>query len=87
MIATTGAFDHCNMTSGPTLDQQTADAFRDMLLGMSWDDPQVRPLLELEGLKVWQPGRESGYALLERAVTDEHFYDADGNITAAGYRY
>lgn len=45
VLATTGAFDHCNMTSGPTLDPRTADAFRDMLLGMSWDDPHVRPLL------------------------------------------
>jgi phosphonate transport system substrate-binding protein len=75
------------MTSGPTLDPQTADAFRDMLLAMSWDDPKVRPLLELEGLKVWQLGRDSGYTLLERAVTDEGFYDAAGNITADGYRY
>lgn len=87
VLATTGAFDHCNMTSGPTLDPRTADAFRDMLLGMSWDDPHVRPLLELEGLKVWHQGREDGYALLERAVTDERFYDADGNITVEGYRY
>jgi hypothetical protein len=34
---------------------------------MSYDDPEVRPLLDMEGLKVWQPGRTSGYALLERA--------------------
>src|SRR5256885_9958691 len=32
-------------------------AFRDILLAMSWDDAAVRPLLELEGLKVWHPGR------------------------------
>ncbi|HEY0295654.1 MAG TPA: PhnD/SsuA/transferrin family substrate-binding protein [Bordetella sp.] len=87
VLATTGAFDHCNMTSGPALDPKAADAFRDILLAMSWDDPQVRPLLELEGLKVWQPGRDTGYALLERAVTDENFYDAAGHITADGYRY
>jgi ABC-type phosphate/phosphonate transport system substrate-binding protein len=87
VLATTGAFDHCNMTSGPMLDPQTADAFTDVLLAMSWDDARVRPLLELEGLKVWQPGRDSGYSLLERAVTDEGFYDASGNITADGYRY
>jgi phosphonate transport system substrate-binding protein len=87
VVASTAAFDHCNMTSGPTLDPRTADAFRDMLLAMSWDDPQVRPLLELEGLKVWQPGRDSGYALLERAVTDERFYDDAGNITAEHYSY
>jgi len=87
VLATTGAFDHCNMTAGPGLDPRTADAFAGMLLDMSWDDPQVRPLLELEGLKVWKPGRETGYALLERAVTDEGFYDTEGRITADGYRY
>jgi phosphonate transport system substrate-binding protein len=42
-------------------------AFRELLLAMSYDDPEVRPLLDMEGLKVWQPGRTSGYALLERA--------------------
>jgi len=25
-------------------------------------------LLDMEGLKIWRPGRTSGYALLERAV-------------------
>src|SRR5262249_32092552 len=42
--------------------------FRELLLGMSYDDPEVRPLLDLEGLKQWLPGRTEGYALLARAV-------------------
>lgn len=87
VLATTGAFDHCNMTSGPRFDAARRDRFRDLLLEMSWEDPLVRPLLELEGLKAWQPGRTRGYALLERAVDDERFYDAAGAITAEGYRY
>lgn len=87
VLATTGAFDHCNMTAGPHMDKADAAAFRDILLGMSWDDPAVRPLLELEGLKVWRPGRNTGYGLLERAVTDEQFYDAAGRITVQDYRY
>lgn len=87
VLATTGAFDHCNMTSGPRFDAARRDRFRDLLLEMSWEDPHVRPLLELEGLKAWQPGRTRGYALLERAVDDEGFYDAAGAITAEGYRY
>lgn len=87
VLATTGLYDHCNMTAGPSITQQDSDRFRDLLLGMSWDDAHVRPLLELEGLKVWHPGRTSGYALLERAVTDEQFYDAAGRITVQGYQY
>jgi hypothetical protein len=35
---------------------------------MSYDDPEVRPLLDLEGLKRWLPGRVEGYAQLDRAV-------------------
>jgi hypothetical protein len=38
-----------------------------LLLGMSYDDPAVRGLLDLEGLKAWRPGRTNGYALLQRA--------------------
>ena len=87
VLAATGAYDHCNMTSGPSLTQEDSDKFRDILLGMSWDDPEVRPLLELEGLKVWHAGRTSGYKLLERAVKDEHFYDAQGRISVQGYDY
>lgn len=87
IVATTGHFDHCNMTTAPGLDPALAKRFARLLLDMSWDDPQVRPLLELEGLKVWHPGRTSGYALLERAVDDEAFYDALGRITESKYDY
>ena len=41
---------------------------------MRFDDPVVRPLLELEGLTAWLPGRTSGYATLARAV------DRDGSL-------
>jgi hypothetical protein len=54
---------------------------------MRWEDERVRPLFELEGLRRWLPGRTSGYALLERAVDQERFYDREGRILAAGYRY
>jgi ABC-type phosphate/phosphonate transport system substrate-binding protein len=87
VLATSGAFDHCNMTAGPHIDPARAAAFRDMLLGMSWEDEAVRPLLELEGLRVWHPGRGTGYGLLERAVTDEAFYDDQGRITVQDYHY
>ena len=87
ILARTGAYDHCNFTTSPGAHEATVARFVELLLGMSWDDPEVRPLLELEGLKVWREGRSSGYALLERAVDDEKFYDAEGNILARDYRY
>lgn len=84
---TSQPFDHCNMTAGPSISAADAARFTEILLAMSWDDPLIRPLLELEGLKVWHPGRASGYAPLSRAVHDERFYDDAGRILAADYRY
>ncbi|MEJ0004195.1 MAG: PhnD/SsuA/transferrin family substrate-binding protein [Pararobbsia sp.] len=87
IVATTGAFDHCNMTVSPGVPPDDVRRFGEILLAMDWNDAQVRPLLELEGLRAWQPGRSSGYALLERAATEQGFYDDQGRITASAYRY
>jgi len=87
IVARTGAFDHCNFTTSPGAPAASIDRFTSLLLAMRWDDPQVRPLLELEGLREWRTGRTSGYALLERAVDDERFYSQDGRILATDYRY
>lgn len=87
IVARTDAFDHCNFTTSPGAPAASIDRFTSLLLAMRWDDPQVRPLLELEGLREWRTGRTSGYALLERAVDDERFYSQDGRILATDYRY
>ena len=87
IVARTGLYDHCNFTVSPGAPAEQIARFTELLLAMRWDDPQVRPLLELEGLKTWLPGRTSGYDLLIRAVDDEKFYDAEGHILAADYRY
>ncbi|MDX8380107.1 MAG: PhnD/SsuA/transferrin family substrate-binding protein [Gallionella sp.] len=87
IVARTAPFDHCNFTVSPDADETQIARFTELLLAMSWDDPDVRPLLELEGLKAWLPGRTSGYDLLIRAVDDEQFYDEKGNIFANDYRY
>ena len=87
VIARTAPFDHCNFTVSPGAPDDLIQRFTALLLGMRWDDPAVRPLLELEGLRQWKTGRTTGYAALERAVDDEKFYDAAGHITASDYRY
>jgi len=87
VLARSGLYDHCNFTVSPGAPAAPIAHFCALLFGMSWDDPAVRPLLELEGLRAWRPGRTSGYALLERAVDDEAFYDSEGKILAADYRY
>ncbi|MET0519095.1 MAG: phosphate/phosphite/phosphonate ABC transporter substrate-binding protein [Burkholderiaceae bacterium] len=87
VLARTGAFDHCNFSSSPGAPAALVERFVALLLAMRWDDAEVRPLLELEGLRAWRPGRTSGYALLERAVDDDAFYSHDGRIIASDYRY
>ena len=82
----TSPFDHCNFTALGPGPGDLLERFRSLLLAMSYDDPQVRPLLDLEGLKEWRPGRTSGYGQLERAAIGFGFYDAKGNVAAADYR-
>jgi phosphonate transport system substrate-binding protein len=68
VLATTPKYDHCNFTVLDSAPRELIDRFRDLLLGMSYADPAVRPLLDLEGLKQWRPGRTEGYAALNEAV-------------------
>jgi len=68
VLATTPKYDHCNFTVLDSSPRELIDRFRDLLLGMSYADPAVRPLLDLEGLKQWRPGRTQGYAALNEAV-------------------
>jgi ABC-type phosphate/phosphonate transport system substrate-binding protein len=86
VIAQTPRFDHCNMTAGPTADAALVDRFATLLLEMSYADPRVRPLLDLEGLTRWLPGRLEGYTPLEAAVDETGFYDDRGGISASDYR-
>ena len=65
---------------------EVVDRFVALLLSMSYDDPEVRPLLKLEGLKEWRPGRTSGYVPLEAAVDRLGLYGPDGAITDGEYR-
>ena len=51
---------------------------------MSYEDPEVRRLLDLEGLKRWLPGRTDGYKLLSNAV--DHFGYLDEFVSAVAAR-
>jgi ABC-type phosphate/phosphonate transport system substrate-binding protein len=67
VVAQTAPYDHCNFTvldDGPPM----LPRFVELLLAMSYDDAAVRPLLDMEGLRAWLPGRVSGYGALARAV-------------------
>ena len=68
ILTQTETYDHCNFT---VLDSAPADRiarFTELLYSMDYEDPEVRPLLRLEGMKKWQPGRTAQYALLEDSL-------------------
>jgi ABC-type phosphate/phosphonate transport system substrate-binding protein len=85
ILAQTAEYDHCNFTVLDDAPAQLIARFRELLLSMSYDDPEVRPLLDLEGLKVWKPGRTEKYALLSRSI--DRFGTIDEFVASVGGRY
>ena len=85
VLAQTPQYDHCTMTAGPSAGPDVS-VLGDLLRGMDYADANLRPLLDLEGLKEWRPPRLTGYEQLERAVDEAGFYSQDGEVTAADYR-
>ena len=85
VLTRTEPYDHCTMTVLDDVDDSLVDHFVELLLSMSFDDPAVRPLLELEGLTAWRRGRTEGYRQLEGAVDRLGFYGPDGSILVDGY--
>jgi ABC-type phosphate/phosphonate transport system substrate-binding protein len=85
VLAQTPQYDHCTMTAGPSAGPDVS-VLGDLLRGMDYADANLRPLLDLEGLKEWRPPRLTGYGQLERAVDEAGFYSQDGEVTAADYR-
>ena len=83
VIAQTPHYDHCNFTVLDNAPPEPIARFRELLLAMSYADPQVRRLLDLEGLKRWLPGRTEGYTQLSTAVEKFHFIDAFVSAAAA----
>jgi ABC-type phosphate/phosphonate transport system substrate-binding protein len=78
ILARTRAYDHCNFTVLDDAPQDLVARFRELMFSMSYADPEVRPLLDMEGLKRWLPGRTEGYAALAQAIAQ--FNTIDGFV-------
>lgn len=87
VLAETPPYDHCNFTVGPAAPEALVERFHALLLAMKYDDPLVRPLMDLEGLTEWRDGRVEGYRDLDAAVDQSGFYDPAGVIIAQDYQY
>jgi phosphonate transport system substrate-binding protein len=64
---------HCNFTALPALDAGTSTRWSEALLAMSYDDPALRGVMDLEGVKRWLPGDKSGYADLTEAMREQGY--------------
>jgi ABC-type phosphate/phosphonate transport system substrate-binding protein len=82
VLTQTELYDHCNFTVLDGVEPENVARFRELLLAMSYADADVRPLLDLEGLKAWVPGRVSGYAQLAEAVN--RFGTIDAFVSTVG---
>ncbi len=84
VLARTPLFDHCNFTVLDRAPTKEIARFCELLQDMSYVDPQLRPLLDMEGLKQWKVGRVKGYTALEHAI--DHFGTIEEFVQSAGAR-
>lgn len=73
-IATTEPFDHCVFTVREDFPAATEARFLEALFAMSYDNPEHREMMDMEGLKKWEPGRTSGFGPLQHAVDALGFF-------------
>ncbi len=62
------AYTHCNFTALPAFEAERADPWLKHLMAMTWENPEHRRILELEGLKAWKPTDLAGYESLVAAM-------------------
>lgn len=75
ILATTPRFDHCVFTVRADFDAAREARWLEALFAMRYDDPRHREMMDLEGLKHWEPGRTTGFGPLTRAVERTGFFD------------
>ncbi len=78
-LATTEPFDHCNFTVLESFPRDVEERWEEVLFRMSYDNPEHREMMDMEGLKEWMPGRTTGYAALTEAVEQQKFFERDGS--------
>ena len=75
ILAKTDLFDHCSFTVRSDFPEEIESQWLDVLFSMSYDNPEHRNMMDMEGLKAWVPGRTTGYGPLTDAVERLRFFD------------
>lgn len=74
VLATTDRFDHCVFTVRADLPETAQRPWLDTLCSMSYENPDHREMMDMEGLKAWLPGRTTGFGALSEAVERQSFF-------------
>ncbi|MBZ0135415.1 MAG: phosphate/phosphite/phosphonate ABC transporter substrate-binding protein [Planctomycetes bacterium] len=75
ILATTDRFDHCVFTVRENFDDDREAQWLKVLYSMSYDNPKHREMMDMEGLKKWEPGRTSGFGPLTEAVQKLQYFE------------
>ena len=76
VLATTARYDHCVFTVRQDFPAEREAHWLRVLYSMNYDNPEHREMMDLEGLRKWEPGRNTGFAELSGAVDKLGFFDA-----------
>ena len=77
VLGSTQPFDHCNFTVLESFPFDEERRWGRVLFRMNYDNPAHREMMDMEGLKVWLPGRTTGYAALTEAVEQQKFFEEE----------
>jgi ABC-type phosphate/phosphonate transport system substrate-binding protein len=70
ILLTSDSYDHCVFTVREDFPPDRQQQWLDVLHRMDYANPRHREMMDLEGLKRWEPGRTSGFSLLAEAVEE-----------------
>lgn len=71
VLTYTPKYDHCNLTvcdSPESAPAELVERMRELFLKMPYEDPELRPFMELENVKKWMPARVTHYKTIEGAL-------------------
>ena len=75
ILASTPRYDHCNFTVLDTFPEEDERRWTKALFAMSYNNPEHRQMMDMEGLRAWLPGRTTGYRDLSQAVEEQGFLE------------
>ena len=76
ILATTDKFDHCVFAVREDFPAADQERWLEVLHRMSYDNPAHREMMDMEGLKKWEPGRVSGFGPLTEACEKTAYFES-----------